>query len=88
MLLTRLDLEGIVVSTGSACTAGTVDPSHVLASLYGDDSHRLTESIRVSFSELNTIEEVQELHKIKRNRRKLDGLKRNHTARLSLQLCY
>lgn len=60
-LLTRLDLEGIAVSTGSACTAGTVDPSHVLASLYGDDSHRLTESIRVSFSELNTIEEVQEL---------------------------
>ncbi|MEE1325670.1 MAG: aminotransferase class V-fold PLP-dependent enzyme, partial [Streptococcus sp.] len=63
ILLTRLDLAGIAVSTGSACTAGTVDPSHVLASLYGEDSPRLAESIRVSFSELNTIEEVQELAK-------------------------
>lgn len=63
ILLTRLDLAGIAVSTGSACTAGTVDPSHVLASLYGEDSPRLAESIRVSLSELNTIEEVQELAK-------------------------
>ena len=63
ILLTHLDLAGIAVSTGSACTAGTVDPSHVLASLYGEDSPRLAESIRVSFSELNTIEEVQELAK-------------------------
>ena len=63
ILLTRLDLAGIAVSTGSACTAGTVDPSHVLASLYGENSPRLAESIRVSLSELNTIEEVQELAK-------------------------
>ena len=72
ILLTHLDLAGIAVSTGSACTAGTVDPSHVLASLYGEDSPRLAESIRVSFSELNTIEEVQELaKKINRNCRKI-----------------
>ncbi len=61
ILLTQLDLAGFAVSTGSACTAGTVDPSHVLASIYGDDSKRLTESIRISFSELNTISEVQQL---------------------------
>lgn len=61
LLLTRLDLVGIAVSTGSACTAGTVDPSHVLASMYGQDSPRLTESIRISFSELNTSEEIQKL---------------------------
>lgn len=63
ILLAQLDLAGFAVSTGSACTAGTVDPSHVLSSIYGDDSPRLTESIRISFSELNTISEVQQLAK-------------------------
>ena len=61
ILLTQLDLAGFAVSTGSACTAGTVEPSHVLASIYGADSPRLTESIRISFSELNTVSEVQQL---------------------------
>ncbi|MBM7642785.1 aminotransferase class V-fold PLP-dependent enzyme [Streptococcus loxodontisalivarius] len=60
-LLTRLDLLGIAVSTGSACTAGTVDPSHVLAAMYGKTSARLQESIRVSLSELNTKEELSQL---------------------------
>ena len=48
------------VSTASACTAGTVQPSHVLEALYGKDSSRLKESLRISFSELNTVEEVQD----------------------------
>lgn len=58
VLLTQLDLAGFAVSTGSACTAGTVDPSHVLTNIFGNDSHRLTESIRISFSDLNTVDEV------------------------------
>lgn len=58
ILLTQLDLQGYSVSTGSACTAGTVDPSHVLAAKYGYNSPRLQESIRISFSELNTEDEV------------------------------
>lgn len=58
MLLTRLDLSGIAVSTGSACTAGTVEPSHVLQSYYGKNADQLTESLRISFSDQNTIEEV------------------------------
>ena len=66
VLLMRLDLAGISVSTGSACTAGTVQPSHVLEALYGKDSSRLKESLRISFSELNTVEEVQDfLSKLK-----------------------
>lgn len=60
-LLIQLDLAGFAVSTGSACTAGLVEPSHVLQAFYGDHSHRLTESIRISLSELNTLDEVQQL---------------------------
>ncbi|MFC3931669.1 cysteine desulfurase family protein [Streptococcus dentapri] len=61
LLLTQLDLAGFAVSTGSACTAGTVDPSHVLSALYGTDSPRLKESIRISLSELNTSQELKQL---------------------------
>ncbi|MGT2935971.1 cysteine desulfurase family protein [Streptococcus castoreus] len=60
-LLTQLDLAGFAVSTGSACTAGTVEPSHVLTAYFGEESHRLTESIRISFSDQNTLQEVQQL---------------------------
>lgn len=63
LLLTQLDLAGFAVSTGSACTAGTVDPSHVLEAYYGSDSPRLDESIRISLSELNTSEELIKLAK-------------------------
>ncbi|KHD46627.1 cysteine desulfurase family protein [Streptococcus hongkongensis] len=63
MLLTRLDLAGIAVSTGSACTAGTVEPSHVLESYYGKNAQQLSESLRISFSDQNTIEEVNQFVK-------------------------
>lgn len=61
VLLTQLDLAGFSVSTGSACTAGTVEPSHVLAAYYGKESHRLSESIRISLSDQNTFEEATQL---------------------------
>lgn len=57
--LTNLDLSGDAVSGGSACTAGSLTPSHVLAAMYGEDSPRLRESIRVSFGRFNTDEEVE-----------------------------
>ncbi len=60
-LLTLLDLAGFAVSTGSACTAGTVDPSHVIQALYGKDSDKLKTAIRISLSEENTAEELQVL---------------------------
>ncbi|HFI0592572.1 TPA: cysteine desulfurase family protein [Streptococcus suis] len=57
-LLMRLDLAGIAISTGSACTAGVVENSHVLEAMYGSESPRLKESVRISFSELNTKKEI------------------------------
>lgn len=62
-VLMQLDLAGIAVSSGSACTAGVIQKSHVLTALYGSDSPCLTESIRISFSETNTLEEVVALTK-------------------------
>ena len=58
LLLLRLDLEGISISTGSACTAGVVQVSHVLQAFYGEGSPRLHESVRVSISPQNTEQEI------------------------------
>lgn len=63
LLLLRLDLAGISISTGSACTAGIVQSSHVLEAMYGVNSERLKESVRISLSPENTVEELQTLSK-------------------------
>ncbi|MBC2674804.1 cysteine desulfurase family protein [Listeria booriae] len=60
-LLMNLDMEGIAVSSGSACTAGTVDPSHVLVALFGEDHDGVRESIRISFGLGNTYEEMEQV---------------------------
>lgn len=59
LLLMKLDLRGIAISTGSACTAGNIEPSHVLEAMYGEDTPILKESIRISFGFGNTEEEIQ-----------------------------
>lgn len=61
LLLMKLDLQGIAISTGSACTAGTVDPSHVLEAMYGKGNPAIKESVRISFGSDNTLAEVEEL---------------------------
>ena len=58
ILQTNLDLAGFAVSGGSACTAGTLEPSHVLVACFGKSSPRISESIRISFGRYTTAEEV------------------------------
>jgi cysteine desulfurase len=56
-LLIALDLEGIAVSTGSACSSGTLEPSHVLKAM-GFPAHRTQNSLRFSLGLFSTAEEV------------------------------
>ena len=63
LLLLRLDLAGISISTGSACTAGIIQSSHVLEAMYGANSERLKESVRISLSPQNTVEDLETLAK-------------------------
>ncbi|MEH7417987.1 cysteine desulfurase family protein [Neobacillus drentensis] len=57
-MLVNLDLAGIAVSSGSACTAGSIEPSHVLVAMFGKQSERLINSIRFSFGFTTTKEDV------------------------------
>jgi cysteine desulfurase len=57
-LVAALDLEGIEVSTGSACTTGSVDPSHVLLAM-GLDEALAHGSLRLSVGRGTTVDDVQ-----------------------------
>jgi len=59
-LLIALDLEGIAVSTGAACSSGTLEPSHVLRAM-GLPTHRAQNSIRFSLGAGNTDAEIDYL---------------------------
>ncbi len=60
MLILNLDIDGICVSNGSACTSGAMEPSHVLTGI-GVEDNRANSSIRVSFGRKNTPEDVDYL---------------------------
>lgn len=57
-ILLYLDIEGIAVSTGSACASGNLDPSHVLLAM-GIEKEIAHSSIRFTFGKDNTREEVE-----------------------------
>lgn len=59
-LLLLLDSKGICASSGSACTSGSLDPSHVLLAL-GLPHEVAHGSLRLSLSEYNTEEEIDEI---------------------------
>lgn len=56
-LLIALDLDGVAVSTGSACSSGTLEPSHVLRAM-GYPAGRVQSSLRFSLGLFSTAEEV------------------------------
>jgi cysteine desulfurase len=58
-MLVNLDLAGIAASSGSACTAGSIDPSHVLVAMFGKESERIRSSVRFSFGLGNTKEQIE-----------------------------
>jgi len=75
-LLIALDLEGIAVSTGSACSSGTLEPSHVLRAM-GFPAHRTQNSLRFSLGMFSTAEEVDRVVEVlPRLVEKLRGLTR------------
>jgi len=59
-LLLLLDMQGVQASSGSACTSGSLDPSHVLLAIgrVHDVAHG---SLRLSLSEYNTEEEIDHI---------------------------
>ena len=58
-ILFLLDMNGIAVSTGSACSAGAVKESHVLKAM-GLEKERVKSAVRFTFGKNNTVEEADE----------------------------
>lgn len=58
MLILNFDMEGICVSSGSACTSGAIEPSHVLLAL-GLDENTASAAVRFSLGKDNTKEELE-----------------------------
>ena len=56
-VLLHLDLKGVAASSGSACTSGSLDPSHVLLAI-GVSHEHANGSVRLSLCEENTMEEA------------------------------
>jgi len=79
-LLIALDLEGVAVSTGSACSSGTLEPSHVLRAM-GFQAHRTQNSLRFSLGLFSIDDEVDRvLEVLPRLVEKLRGLTRKPHA--------
>ena len=57
-LLINLDLQGVAVSTGSACSSGSLEPSPVIRAL-GRDDELARGAIRFSFGKENTCEDIE-----------------------------
>lgn len=52
------DLQQVAISAGSACSAGSLEPSPVLTAMFGEQNNRIRESVRLSFSLETTQEDI------------------------------
>lgn len=59
----QLDMKGIAVSQGSACSSGAAKPSSVLSKILDEETQQKTTPLRISFSHKTTKEEIDELVK-------------------------
>ena len=62
-MLIMLDMKGICGSSGSACTSGSLDPSHVLMAL-GMKHETAHGSLRLSLGRYNTVEDVEKIARV------------------------
>ncbi|HWC58673.1 MAG TPA: cysteine desulfurase family protein [Verrucomicrobiae bacterium] len=62
-LLANLDLEGICASSGSACSAGSIEPSHVISAL-GYDRELANSLVRFSLGRESSLEEIEFTEKV------------------------
>jgi len=62
-VLMALDFQGVAASSGSACTSGSLEPSHVLAAI-GRPPHIAAGTIRLSLGRWNTLEDVTYLSRV------------------------
>ena len=60
MLVMNMDLHGIAVTSGSACTSGSLQPSHVLLAM-GRDKKTARATLRFAFGKSNTTEDLEEV---------------------------
>ncbi|MGY3724328.1 cysteine desulfurase [Granulicatella balaenopterae] len=66
-LIILSDLKDVMISAGSACSAGSLKPSPVLTALFGEESERLQESVRISFGLGSKREDIDEFIAIVKN---------------------
>lgn len=59
MLLIKMDLNGVAMSAGSACSAGSIEPSHVLVAMFGEEANEIEHTVRFSFGQDNTVEDIE-----------------------------
>ncbi len=61
LMLIQMDLRGVAMSAGSACSAGTIEPSHVLVAMFGEDANEIDHTVRFSLGIENTEEEIEKV---------------------------
>jgi cysteine desulfurase len=59
-LVIALDLKGFAVSSGSACSSGSIEPSHVLIAM-GKSHKKARQCVRFSMGYENTLQQIDEL---------------------------